>query len=54
MNPEGFNNSEFLVKRFNCIYKYVEQCRCKFTLTDDGKAIRPDETVSQEELLSTI
>jgi len=26
----------------------------KFTLTDDGKAIRPDETVSQEELLSTI
>jgi len=26
----------------------------KFTLTDDGKATRPDETVSQEELLSTI
>ncbi|HII91968.1 MAG TPA: hypothetical protein HA262_07325 [Methanosarcina sp.] len=26
----------------------------KFILTDDGKAVRPDETVSQEELLSTI
>jgi hypothetical protein len=26
----------------------------KFTLTDDGKAVRPDETVSQDELLSTI
>lgn len=26
----------------------------KYTLTDDGKAVRPDETVSQEELLSTI
>lgn len=26
----------------------------KFALTSDGKAIRPDETVSQDELLSTI
>ena len=26
----------------------------KFTLTDDGKAVRRDKTVSQEELLSTI
>jgi hypothetical protein len=26
----------------------------KFTLTDNGKAIRPDEIVSQDELLSTI
>lgn len=26
----------------------------KFKLTDDGKAVRPDETVSQDELLSTI
>lgn len=26
----------------------------KFKLTDDGKAVRPDKTVSQEELLSTI
>ncbi len=26
----------------------------KFTLTNDGKAVRPDKTVSQEELLSTI
>jgi len=26
----------------------------KFTLTDGGKAIRPDKTVSQDELLSTI
>ncbi|WP_410509733.1 hypothetical protein RSJ42_05815 [Methanosarcina hadiensis] len=26
----------------------------KYTLTDDGKAVRPDETVNQEELLSTI
>lgn len=26
----------------------------KFTLTDDGKAVRPGETVSQDELLGTI
>lgn len=26
----------------------------KYTLTDDGKAVRPDETVSLDELLSTI
>lgn len=26
----------------------------KFTLTDDGKAVRPDETVSKDQLLSTI
>jgi len=26
----------------------------KFTLTDDGKAVRPDKTVSQDELLNTI
>jgi hypothetical protein len=26
----------------------------KYTLTDDGKAIRPDETVSQDELINIV
>jgi len=35
-------------------YRVTGALQGKFTLTDDGKAIRSDKTVSQEELLSTI
>ncbi|WP_269850692.1 hypothetical protein [Methanosarcina horonobensis] len=52
-----FLTEDVVISTGNIEPKHLRVTGCmlgKFTLTDDGKAVRPDETVSQNELLSTI
>jgi len=52
-----FLTKDVVIGTSNIEPKHLRVTGCmlgKFTLTDDGKAARPDKTVSQDELLSKI